>query len=165
MSLLLTAAMTTNTKVAKMLKEESHTQFIGGHIKDAINITNPSVLEQVFFLDPRLMYKAAYIRDLKRGLASVLLQQNEMAENFFQIYKNEPLLSEPPIIIFHCEFSMERGPRMYNYLRKLDREYNKKHYPYLAYPEIYLLGDGYSNFIKGFDVSSIYLTSTKFCFL
>ena len=41
------------------------------------------------------------------------------------------------IMIFHCEFSSERGPRMYNLFRSMDR--NKHSYPKLIWPEIYLL--------------------------
>lgn len=45
------------------------------------------------------------------------------------------------IIIFYCEFSSERGPRMHNLMRSLDRERNP--YPDLKYPGIYLLRGGY----------------------
>ena len=45
------------------------------------------------------------------------------------------------IIIFHCEFSSERGPQMSKYLRKIDRGDNL--YPKLKYPELYLLEGGY----------------------
>ena len=41
------------------------------------------------------------------------------------------------IAIFHCEFSSERGPNMYQVFRKLDRKRNT--YPKLDWPEIYLL--------------------------
>lgn len=41
------------------------------------------------------------------------------------------------IMIFHCEFSSERGPRMYTIMRQHDR--SKNVYPKLHWPEIYLL--------------------------
>lgn len=50
------------------------------------------------------------------------------------------------ILIFHCEFSSERGPNLYRYLRKEDRTRNIEDYPSLNYPEIYLLEGGYKNF-------------------
>lgn len=59
-------------------------------------------------------------------------------------------LSKPKdqILIFHCEFSKERGPRMYRNLRKMDRELNTENYPNLFYPEIYLLEGGYKSFYE-----------------
>ncbi|XP_033756264.1 M-phase inducer phosphatase-like [Pecten maximus] len=54
--------------------------------------------------------------------------------------------SKRDVIIFHCEFSSARGPRMSRLLRKLDRELNIDHYPLLNYPEVYLLHEGYKAF-------------------
>ncbi|XP_053388569.1 M-phase inducer phosphatase 1-like isoform X2 [Mercenaria mercenaria] len=45
------------------------------------------------------------------------------------------------VLIFHCEFSSERGPKI-----SLDREMNKDNYPRLNFPEIYLLEGGYKAF-------------------
>lgn len=47
-------------------------------------------------------------------------------------------------MIFHCEFSSERGPRMFTILREYDR--SKNIYPRLHWPEIYLLKGGYKDF-------------------
>lgn len=52
------------------------------------------------------------------------------------------------IIIFHCEFSSERGPRLMRLLREKDRQINK--YPELLHPELYLLEGGYRDFYKKF---------------
>ncbi|XP_018578216.1 M-phase inducer phosphatase-like [Anoplophora glabripennis] len=52
------------------------------------------------------------------------------------------------ILVFHCEFSSERGPNLYRYLRKEDRQKNENAYPNLFYPEIYLLEGGYKNFFE-----------------
>ncbi|KAL1493446.1 hypothetical protein ABEB36_011497 [Hypothenemus hampei] len=54
------------------------------------------------------------------------------------------------ILVFHCEFSSERGPNLYRYLRKEDRTKNMKDYPLLNYPEIYLLEGGYKSFFQQF---------------
>lgn len=50
------------------------------------------------------------------------------------------------IIIFHCEFSSERGPRLMKLLREKDRQMNQ--YPELIHPELYLLDGGYRDFYK-----------------
>ncbi|XP_077334242.1 M-phase inducer phosphatase 2 [Lithobates pipiens] len=52
------------------------------------------------------------------------------------------------IIIFHCEFSSERGPRMCRYVRKQDR--NGNDYPKLHYPELYILKGGYKDFFPSY---------------
>ncbi|XP_004593437.3 M-phase inducer phosphatase 2 isoform X2 [Ochotona princeps] len=48
------------------------------------------------------------------------------------------------ILIFHCEFSSERGPRMCRFIRERDRAAND--YPNLFYPEMYILKGGYKEF-------------------
>lgn len=48
------------------------------------------------------------------------------------------------IVIFHCEFSSERGPTLSRFLRSEDRASNC--YPNLNYPEMYLLHGGYKAF-------------------
>ncbi|XP_021379026.1 M-phase inducer phosphatase 1-B-like isoform X2 [Mizuhopecten yessoensis] len=55
---------------------------------------------------------------------------------------------ERHVIIFHCEFSSERGPKMYRFLRAEDRAVNKESYPSLIYPEVYLLDGGYKAFYE-----------------
>jgi hypothetical protein len=52
----------------------------------------------------------------------------------------------PSIIVFHCEFSSERGPRLCRLFRSLDRQYNLSIYPQLSFPSIYLLDGGYAEF-------------------
>ncbi|XP_037297569.1 M-phase inducer phosphatase isoform X2 [Manduca sexta] len=52
------------------------------------------------------------------------------------------------ILVFHCEFSRERGPKLSRFLRSSDREQNKENYPCLHYPEVYLLHEGYRSFYQ-----------------
>ncbi|KAF3906610.1 hypothetical protein ABW20_dc0108940 [Dactylellina cionopaga] len=50
------------------------------------------------------------------------------------------------LLIFHCEYSAHRAPRIANHLRARDRHVNMHRYPQLFYPEIYILEGGYSGF-------------------
>ncbi|NXI10353.1 MPIP2 phosphatase, partial [Irena cyanogastra] len=52
------------------------------------------------------------------------------------------------IVIFHCEFSVERGPKMCKFLRERDRSCHE--YPQLRYPELYVLKGGYREFFLHF---------------
>ncbi|XP_045782952.1 uncharacterized protein LOC123879342 isoform X2 [Maniola jurtina] len=52
------------------------------------------------------------------------------------------------ILVFHCEFSRERGPKLSRFLRSKDRMKNKENYPSLHYPEVYLLHEGYRAFYQ-----------------
>lgn len=96
-------------------------EFEGGHIKGAKNLyTHEQILEE--FLSA---------------------QQTELQQQ-----QNADAGSKRNIIIFHCEFSSERGPKMSRFLRSLDRERNTNAYPALHYPEIYLLHNGYKEFYE-----------------
>jgi M-phase inducer tyrosine phosphatase len=50
------------------------------------------------------------------------------------------------VIVFHCEFSHNRGPQLAGVFRELDRDMNKHCYPSLFYPNAYILGGGYRQF-------------------
>ncbi|ORY07875.1 Rhodanese-like protein [Basidiobolus meristosporus CBS 931.73] len=54
------------------------------------------------------------------------------------------------IVIFHCEYSAQRGPRMALYLRNKDRELNIENYPNLYFPELYIVDGGYRKFYEEF---------------
>ncbi|XP_009883992.1 PREDICTED: M-phase inducer phosphatase 1 [Charadrius vociferus] len=56
----------------------------------------------------------------------------------------QPSENKRVIIVFHCEFSSERGPRMCRFVRERDRLGNE--YPNLHYPELYVLKGGYKDF-------------------
>lgn len=80
------------------------------------------------------------------------LHQEDQVENF--LLKTPVIPTSPDkriVIIFHCEFSSERGPRMCRFVRERDRALNE--YPYLHYPELYILKGGYKDFFPGFQVS------------
>lgn len=54
----------------------------------------------------------------------------------------------PQIIIFHCEYSSIRAPRLAHYLRNKDR--NENIYPNLKFSEIYIMEGGYKKFYEVF---------------
>lgn len=52
------------------------------------------------------------------------------------------------LLIFHCEYSVHRAPRMAKFVRNRDRAVNDFQYPKLSYPEMYILDGGYSKFFE-----------------
>nr|XP_020039077.1 M-phase inducer phosphatase 1 isoform X2 [Castor canadensis] len=75
---------------------------------------------------------------------AVNLHMEEEVEEFLL---KKPIVSTDDkrvIVVFHCEFSSERGPRMCRYVRERDRLGNE--YPKLHYPELYVLKGGYKEF-------------------
>ncbi|XP_028136007.2 M-phase inducer phosphatase-like [Diabrotica virgifera virgifera] len=73
-------------------------------------------------------------------------------EQCMQLLNSTPDVAEGSharhILVFHCEFSSERGPNLYRFLRKEDRNKNESVYPSLNFPEIYLLEGGYKKFFE-----------------
>lgn len=92
-------------------------EYEGGHIAGSLNLYNMDLVE----------------RTLLEPLTST-------------VPKIEPDITKRNVLVFHCEFSWERGPSLSRFLRRLDRERNKEHYPALHYPEVYLLHGGYEKF-------------------
>lgn len=54
------------------------------------------------------------------------------------------LFRKPRVLIFHCEFSSIRAPKLAQRLRNLDRMKNP--YPSLSIPEVYIMEGGYKKF-------------------
>lgn len=98
-------------------------EYEGGHISGAINLyTKEQIVDQ-------------FIKNQKQD-----------ADGKTQSSSN----SKRDILIFHCEFSSERGPSLYRFLRNKDRAKNTRFYPNLHYPEIYLLDGGYKEFYQNY---------------
>lgn len=93
-------------------------EFDAGHIQGALNLYSKDLIEQI--------------------LLNPLTNRPEI----------QPDTNKRSILVFHCEFSWERGPNLSRFLRSLDRQRNKEHYPALYYPEVYLLHGGYEKFYK-----------------
>lgn len=86
-------------------------------------------------------------------------QHGEDEEFLSAFLPSHPLPAPPPpfqpndttkrnILIFHCEFSSQRGPDFYRKLRERDRQLNQHVYPALYHPEVYLLHLGYKEFFQ-----------------
>ncbi|XP_062369539.1 M-phase inducer phosphatase 2-like [Cinclus cinclus] len=100
-----------------------------------------SFLESSIVVDCRYPYEyegghitGAVNLPLQRDVEEFLLEQPSVALDS----------SKRVIVIFHCEFSVERGPKMCKFLRERDRSCHE--YPQLQYPELYVLNGGYREF-------------------
>jgi rhodanese-related sulfurtransferase len=93
-------------------------EFEGGHIQGAVNVPNPECLE------------------------ALLLRRDENGQ-YVGAYDGSRT-----ILVFHCEFSSRRGPRMVQHLRGVDRKANLASYPSLFYPHVFLLEGGYASFVS-----------------
>ncbi|XP_027701915.1 M-phase inducer phosphatase 2 isoform X3 [Vombatus ursinus] len=99
-----------------------------------------NIVEKCVILDCRYPYEfeGGHIK----GAVNLPLEQD--AENFLLVNPILPSEDKRVILIFHCEFSSERGPRMCRFIRERDRAAND--YPSLYYPEMYILKGGYKDF-------------------
>ncbi|XP_062826210.1 M-phase inducer phosphatase 3 isoform X2 [Anolis carolinensis] len=106
-----------------------------------INDQFQSLIEKFFIIDCRYPYE--YRGGHIKGALNIHRQ-----DDLFDFFLKKPLLPPAPqkriILVFHCEYSSERGPKMCRYLREEDRGMNE--YPALHYPELYLLQGGYKDF-------------------
>ncbi|XP_058852836.1 M-phase inducer phosphatase 1-B-like isoform X2 [Acipenser ruthenus] len=104
-----------------------------------------SLIEKYFILDCRYPYeyKGGHIK------GALNLHKQEDISSFFLTKIITPTSEDKRVaVIFHCEFSSERGPKMCRFLRKEDRSVNE--YPALHYPELYILKGGYKDFFPEF---------------
>lgn len=100
-----------------------------------------NIVEKFVIVDCRYPYEyeGGHIKN------AVNLPLEPDAETFLLKHPITPCnLDKRIILIFHCEFSSERGPRMCRFIRERDRAAND--YPSLYYPEMYILKGGYKEF-------------------
>ncbi|NXE96891.1 MPIP1 phosphatase, partial [Menura novaehollandiae] len=101
-----------------------------------------SLIKQCVIIDCRYPYE--YEGGHIRG--AINLHMEEDVENFLLKKPIQPSENKRVIVVFHCEFSSERGPRMCRFVREQDRLSNE--YPNLHYPELYVLKGGYKDFFS-----------------
>ncbi|XP_060573388.1 M-phase inducer phosphatase 1-B-like [Ruditapes philippinarum] len=111
-------------------------------MSDVLDGVYDSSVDKVTVIDCRYPYEfgGGHIK------GAVNLFTKESIKQFIQETVTSPTNNH--VLIFHCEFSSERGPKMYRHLRALDRDLNKDNYPRLNFPEIYLLEGGYKAFFN-----------------
>uniref|UniRef100_G3MTW5 M-phase inducer phosphatase n=1 Tax=Amblyomma maculatum TaxID=34609 RepID=G3MTW5_AMBMU len=102
-----------------------------------------SVVDEVTIVDCR--YPFEYEGGHIKGAVNVFSSEDLLSE-FLE--KAAPSSSSRRALVFHCEFSSERGPKLSRLLREKDRQMNK--YPALKHPEIYVLEGGYKAFYENF---------------
>ncbi|NXR23663.1 MPIP1 phosphatase, partial [Cinclus mexicanus] len=101
-----------------------------------------SFIKQCVIIDCRYPYE--YEGGHIKG--AINLHMEEEVENFLLKKPIQPSENKRVIVVFHCEFSSERGPRMCRFVREQDRLNNE--YPNLHYPELYVLKGGYKDFFS-----------------
>ncbi|KAM9223682.1 M-phase inducer phosphatase 2-like [Leptosomus discolor] len=106
-----------------------------------------SLIESCVIVDCRYPYE--YEGGHIKGAVNLPLAQD--VEEFLLKKPIVPFdASKRVIVIFHCEFSSERGPRMCRFIREKDRACNE--YPHLHYPELYVLKGGYREFFPQYQM-------------
>ncbi|XP_058118839.1 uncharacterized protein LOC131260986 isoform X1 [Anopheles coustani] len=110
-------------------------------------------VESFKIIDCRYPYEfeGGHIRGAKN-----LYTQEQIIEELINSKNEPPQVADGPdggsvrrhIVVFHCEFSSERGPKLSRFLRNHDRTLNADSYPALHYPEMYLLHGGYKEFFR-----------------
>lgn len=113
-------------------------------VADLINGKFDGVIDNYLIFDNRYPYE--YEGGHIKGAINIVTQE-QMTDSYFS---NPTFQTARQVVIFHCEFSSKRGPKMCRYVRKTDRTMNKQNYPKLFYPEIYILHGGYKDFYPKF---------------
>ncbi|VDO00110.1 unnamed protein product [Rodentolepis nana] len=124
-------------------------EYESGHIRTALNIYICSnLLEVIFTVVPVISpYDKASFLDLGPHVQALLKGENKCDNKRQEISLVSSNLSAQ-VIIFYCEFSSQRGPESGLFLRNVDRYLNCSRYPFLFYPHVYVMMDGYEAFYR-----------------
>ena len=120
-------------------------EYKEGHIRGAINLSKPSLIDFLFFQFSNHMFHRQFLIELNALTGSMVTLEKlmELVSRF-----PDPKRNCSPIVIFHCEFSYCRAPNIWKFLRDKDRKLSMSQHPDLIYPQIYLLKQGYSTFFN-----------------
>jgi M-phase inducer tyrosine phosphatase len=116
-------------------------RITGDTLCDILNGKYDDHFDQLFIVDGRYEYehKGGCIRGAQHISSSEML-----VRSFFK----DPI--PHALVVFHCEFSHNRGPQLAGLFREIDRNMNRLHYPNLFYPNVYVLDGGYRQFFTSF---------------
>ena len=109
---------------------------------DCLNGEYDDWIKNLFIIDCRFAYE--YNGGHIRGATNIF----DPGVLKLQFFDQEP--KDCCVIIFHCEFSHNRGPAIAQLFREMDRFINKKNHPYVTYPDVYVLEGGYKDFYSKF---------------
>ncbi|XP_014067105.2 M-phase inducer phosphatase 2 isoform X1 [Salmo salar] len=158
-----------HTEIEKLLDtSESDKELIGDFTKACVLSTVEGKHQDLKYITPEMMVSALsgqldhlverivvidcrYPYEFEGGhiKGALNLHQEEQVEEYLLRTPIAPLSPDRRVLlVFHCEFSSERGPRMCRFVRERDRTMNE--YPNLHYPEIYILKGGYKEFFPHF---------------
>lgn len=112
-------------------------RITGRTLVDMLSGVYDEFFESLFIVDCRYDYE--YNGGHIQGAVNINRPEDLKDAFFEEIYPNAT-------IVFHCEFSQNRGPDMAAIFRSFDRELNTDRYPELYYPNIYILDGGYRRF-------------------
>ncbi|XP_064601137.1 M-phase inducer phosphatase-like [Liolophura sinensis] len=126
-------------------KHQDLTSITPETLARVINDEFCDVIQQYLIIDCR--YPFEYNGGHIQGAVNCFTKDSIM-ENLLKSPMNSTNSEKRTILIFHCEFSSERAPKLSRFLRSMDRDVNKDCYPHLHYPEVYLLHGGYKNFYE-----------------
>lgn len=113
-------------------------------LANLINGSYDNTISSFKIIDCRYPYE--YEGGHIKGSLNLYTREQVQAELFNGTSSDENSSNDRNILIFHCEFSLERGPTLSRFLRRCDRSISS--YPSLKYPEVYLLHGGYESFFS-----------------
>lgn len=97
------------------------------------------------YYDSFIIIDCRFPYEYRDGHIKGAINSNDPEELKAKFFDN---VKEKILIIFHCEFSQNRGPEVASIFREFDRKINEECYPKLIYPDVYVLHGGYSEFYK-----------------
>ncbi|KAH0793741.1 Rhodanese-like domain containing protein [Histomonas meleagridis] len=110
-------------------------RITGDTLCDLLDGVYDNYFDQLYIIDARFSYE--YNGGHIQGAMNANSPEMIMSMFFNKIIPNS-------VIVFHCEFSHNRGPEVAQMFREIDRNMNI--HPNLFYPHIYVLDGGYRGF-------------------